>query len=99
MLDMLDILPFYPLYSNFVQIQHTIHDIEEITGATLTVRGVFVPPGRSLKPGERKLFMFIEAEEKSMADRARAELLRAIREVTAEIDPRSMGSSGRYSVV
>ena len=45
-----------------VQIMHreTVRDVADLTGAAITTRGVYVPPGHRLPEGERKLYLLIQ---------------------------------------
>jgi ATP-dependent RNA helicase DDX46/PRP5 len=79
--------------------RETLTHINESTGAVLTTRGVYIPPGRSVRPGERKLYLLIEAKSQKTIDLAKAELKRALMEIKSEIDPRTLQSFGRYSVM
>ncbi len=44
------------------QIMHreTVRDVADLTGAAITTRGVYVPPGHRLPEGERKLYLLIQ---------------------------------------
>ena len=46
----------------FPQIMHreTVRDVADLTGAAITTRGVYVPPGHRLPEGERKLYLLIQ---------------------------------------
>ncbi len=45
-----------------LQIMHreTVRDVADLTGAAITTRGVYVPPGHRLPEGERKLYLLIQ---------------------------------------
>ena len=45
--------------------RETVRDLAELTGAAITPRGVFVPPGRPPPPGERKLYLLIQVRAPS----------------------------------
>ncbi|RUP51673.1 putative RNA helicase [Jimgerdemannia flammicorona] len=83
-----------------------ISQITEISGAAITTRGTFFPPGKQPSAGERKLFLFIEGESEMVVDKAKNEIRRILTETTLaamEAEARGGGSSssgtGRYSVI
>ncbi|ORZ37488.1 P-loop containing nucleoside triphosphate hydrolase protein [Catenaria anguillulae PL171] len=84
-----------------------INQIVELSGAAMTTRGLFFPPGKTPGPGERKLYLFIEGETQLAVDKAKMEIARILREATlasVEIELKASnlgggGGAGRYSVV
>lgn len=56
--------------------------ISEETGAALIHRGVYCPPGRQLQPGEKRLYVAIEASSEMAVQAAKAELTRVLNEET-----------------
>ncbi|KNE61287.1 hypothetical protein AMAG_07028 [Allomyces macrogynus ATCC 38327] len=79
-----------------------INQISDLSGAAITTRGEFFPEGKQPKGAERKLYLFIEGETELAVDRAKNEIRRILLEAvvaTAEIDAKSSGTTGRYSVV
>ena len=40
--------------------RETVRDVADLTGAAITTRGVYVPPGHRLPEGERKLYLLIQ---------------------------------------
>ncbi|KAJ1722999.1 pre-mRNA processing RNA-helicase [Coemansia erecta] len=82
--------------------RETLTQIIEQTGAAITTRGVFVPPGKPVPEGERKLYLSIESETERSAEQAKNEIKRILTEATLQImeqEARAGGTSGRYSVV
>jgi ATP-dependent RNA helicase DDX46/PRP5 len=74
-------------------------DITERAGVTVISRGSFVPPGRKLELGERKLFLLIEGPNEMSVKFAKMEIQRALEEETLKIGASATtGSFGRYSV-
>lgn len=55
----------------------TISDFSE---AGITVRGSYFPPGKEPKEGERKLYLAIEATNELAISKAKAEIIRLIKE-------------------
>ncbi|KAK4396307.1 DEAD-box ATP-dependent RNA helicase 42 [Sesamum angolense] len=80
--------------------KETLGPISEWTGAAITTRGQYYPPGRIPGPGERKLYLFIEGPTEQSVKRAKAELKRVLEDITNQASslPGS-AQPGRYSVV
>ncbi|KAI9316009.1 P-loop containing nucleoside triphosphate hydrolase protein [Dichotomocladium elegans] len=80
-----------------------ISQITEVSGAAITTRGTFFPPGKQPGPGERKLYLFIEGDSELVVEKAKNEIKRILVEATVaqmEAEARTGGGgSGRYSVV
>jgi hypothetical protein len=43
-------------------LQEAVESITEETGAAVTVRGTYVPPNKETPEGEKKLFLYIDAD-------------------------------------
>lgn len=80
--------------------KETLGPISEWTGAAITTRGQYYPPGKIAGPGERKLYLFIEGPTEQSVKRAKADLKRVLEEITNQASslPGS-AQPGRYSVV
>ncbi|KAL8039515.1 hypothetical protein ABFX02_10G041600 [Erythranthe guttata] len=80
--------------------KETLGPISDWTGAAITTRGQFYPPGKIAGPGERKLYLFIEGPTEQSVKRAKAELKRVLEDITNQFSslPGS-AQPGRYSVV
>ncbi|XP_027091549.1 DEAD-box ATP-dependent RNA helicase 42-like [Coffea eugenioides] len=80
--------------------KETLSPISDWTGAAITTRGQFFPPGKTPGPGERKLFLFIEGPTEQSVKRAKAELKHVLEEITMQASslPGS-AQPGKYSVV
>ncbi|XP_051132280.1 DEAD-box ATP-dependent RNA helicase 42-like [Andrographis paniculata] len=80
--------------------KETLGPISEWTGAAITTRGQYYPPGRVVGPGERKLYLFIEGPTEQSVKRAKAELKRVLEDITNQVTslPGS-AQPGRYSVI
>ncbi|CAG8440389.1 7607_t:CDS:10 [Ambispora gerdemannii] len=86
-----------------------ISQITELTGAAITTRGTYFPPGRNPAPGssERKLYLFVEGENEYVVEKAKNEIKRILTETTLsaiEAESRNPGSNslggyGKYTVV
>ncbi|KAG0182681.1 pre-mRNA processing RNA-helicase [Apophysomyces sp. BC1034] len=80
-----------------------ISQITEISGAAITTRGTFFPPGKQPGPNERKLYLFIEGDSELVVEKAKNEIKRILVEATVaqmEAEARTGGgTAGRYSVV
>ncbi|GLU06054.1 hypothetical protein SLE2022_231180 [Rubroshorea leprosula] len=80
--------------------KETLGPISEWTGAAITTRGQYFPPGRTAGPGERKLYLFIEGPTDQSVKRARAELKRVLEDITSQALQLPGGAQpGRYSVL
>ncbi|KAJ3010055.1 UNVERIFIED_CONTAM: pre-mRNA processing RNA-helicase [Siphonaria sp. JEL0065] len=77
-----------------------INQITEISGAAITTRGLFFDKGKPVPTGQRKLYLFIEADTQLQIDRAKKEIKRILKEATmmAMEAEASMGGGGRYLV-
>ncbi|XP_016187841.1 DEAD-box ATP-dependent RNA helicase 42 isoform X1 [Arachis ipaensis] len=80
--------------------KETLGPISEWTGAAITTRGQYFPPGKIAGPGERKLYLFIEGPSEQSVKRAKAELKRVLEDITNQALQLPGGSQpGKYSVV
>ncbi|XP_075087403.1 DEAD-box ATP-dependent RNA helicase 45-like [Nicotiana tabacum] len=80
--------------------KETLGPISEWTGAAITTRGQYVPPGKAPGLLDRKLYLFIEGPTEQSVKRAKAELKRVLEDITMQASslPGS-AQPGRYSVV
>ncbi|KAI8977951.1 P-loop containing nucleoside triphosphate hydrolase protein [Pilobolus umbonatus] len=81
-----------------------ISQITEVSGAAITTRGSFFPPGKQPTGNERKLYLFIEGDSEMVVEKAKSEIKRILIEATAaqmEAEARGggTGGAGRYHVV
>ena len=75
-------------------------DISEQTGVAIISRGSYVPPGKKLEVGERRLFLLIEGSTDLQVRQAKLEILRMLDEETLRIGASGNASSfGRYAVL
>ncbi|KAJ2848566.1 pre-mRNA processing RNA-helicase, partial [Coemansia brasiliensis] len=51
--------------------RETLSQIIEQSGAAITMRGIFVPPGKPVPEGERKLYLSIEADTERAVEQAK----------------------------
>ncbi|XP_010539759.1 PREDICTED: DEAD-box ATP-dependent RNA helicase 42-like [Tarenaya hassleriana] len=78
----------------------TLGPISEWTGAAITTRGQYFPPGRALGPGERKLYLYIEGPTEKSVKTAKTELKRVLEDITNQALSLPGGAQpGRYSVL
>jgi len=76
--------------------------ILEATGTSITSKGVFYPPGKSVEPGgDPKLYILVEGDTEVVVTNAMRELMRLLKEGTiAAADQEGRApASGRYNVV
>lgn len=81
--------------------KETLNQINEWTGADVTIRGVHVPPGKKAAPGERKLYLFVSGPTEGSVRKAKAEIKRILEEASAAAlaHSQSHAQPGRYSVL
>lgn len=80
--------------------KETLGPISEWTGAAITTRGQYFPPGKVTGPGERKLYLFIEGPSEQSVKKAKAELKRVLEDITHQALSLPGGTQpGKYSVV
>ncbi|KAK8939342.1 DEAD-box ATP-dependent RNA helicase 42 [Platanthera guangdongensis] len=80
--------------------KETLGPISEWTGAAITTRGQYYPPGKFPGPTERKLYLFIEGPTESSVKKAKAELKRVLEDYTAQsISLPGSAQPGKYSVL
>ncbi|KNC97730.1 uncharacterized protein SPPG_07192 [Spizellomyces punctatus DAOM BR117] len=76
-----------------------ISQITELSGAAITTRGTYFPPGKQPGLGERKLYLFIEGDTQIVIDKAKAEIKRIITEATISSMESEAAGGARYSVL
>jgi len=78
-----------------------LDDVAERTGGVAIIsRGSYVPPGKKLEPGDRKLYLLIEGSNDMQVRQAKLELQRLLDEETSRLGAAvQSGYGGRYSVV
>ncbi|KAJ1984612.1 pre-mRNA processing RNA-helicase [Dimargaris cristalligena] len=64
-----------------------IDQITELTGAAITTRGTFFPPGKQPPNGsdERKLYLYIESHQQQAVEKARTEIRRILADTTVQV--------------
>lgn len=77
----------------------TLAAINELTGAAVTTRGLYIKPGAGTPVGERKLFLLIEGFTESSVKKAKMELKKILAETTEKVMRRDGPSTGKYSVL
>ncbi|KAJ3066667.1 pre-mRNA processing RNA-helicase [Podochytrium sp. JEL0797] len=77
-----------------------INQITDISGSAITTRGLYFEKGKAVPAGQRKLYLFIEADTQIQIDRAKKEIKRILKEATlmAMEAEAAMGGGGRYLV-
>uniref|UniRef100_A0A803MFQ7 RNA helicase n=1 Tax=Chenopodium quinoa TaxID=63459 RepID=A0A803MFQ7_CHEQI len=64
--------------------KETLGPISDWTGAAITTRGQYYPPGKIAGPNERKLYLFIEGRSEHSVKTAKAELKRVLEDITSQ---------------
>ncbi|OVA05854.1 Helicase [Macleaya cordata] len=76
----------------------TLGPISEWTGAAITTRGKYYPPGKISGPVERKLYLLIEGPTESSVKRAKDEVKRVLEDITKQaLSFPSASRPGKYS--
>ncbi|CAG4952425.1 unnamed protein product [Colias eurytheme] len=75
--------------------------ISEYSEAGITVRGTYVPPGKTPPEGERKLYLAIESSQELAVAKAKSEITRLIKEELLKLQTSShhMINKARYKVL
>lgn len=81
--------------------QEALALISEYSEAGITVRGTYVPPGKSPPEGERKLYLAIESSQELAVAKAKSEITRLIKEELLKLQTSShhMVNKARYKVL
>lgn len=81
--------------------KEALAQISEYSEAGITVRGTFCPPGKNPPEGERKLFLAIESTSELAVSKAKAEIIRLIREELVKLRTSAgpVKAQGRYKVL
>ncbi|KAK4316047.1 hypothetical protein Pmani_012753 [Petrolisthes manimaculis] len=81
--------------------KEALAQISEYSEAGITVRGTFCPPGKNPPEGERKLFLAIESTSELAVSKAKAEIIRLIREELVKLRTSAgpVKTQGRYKVL
>ncbi|XP_053610456.1 probable ATP-dependent RNA helicase DDX46 [Plodia interpunctella] len=75
--------------------------ISEYSEAGITVRGTYVPPGKTPPEGERKLYLAIESSQELAVAKAKSEITRLIKEELLKLQTSAhhMVNKARYKVI
>uniref|UniRef100_A0A8D8S989 Probable ATP-dependent RNA helicase DDX46 n=1 Tax=Cacopsylla melanoneura TaxID=428564 RepID=A0A8D8S989_9HEMI len=73
--------------------KEALAQISEYSEAGITVRGTYLPPGKSVPEGERKLFLAIESTNELAVSKAKVEITRLIKEELIKLQ-----SSGHHTI-
>jgi len=77
----------------------SLAQISEFTGAVITTRGQYIPPGKQLPIGERKLHLLIEGPTERSVKDAKGKIKEIIEQAVAkEALPGGFGSVGKYKI-
>eukprot|EP00210_Caulerpa_lentillifera_P003462 g3304.t1 len=77
----------------------TLAAINELAGAAVTTRGLYIKPGSGIPLGERELFLLIEGFTESSVKKVKSELKKILAETTEKVMRRDEPSTGKYSVL
>ncbi|GJN12379.1 hypothetical protein PR202_ga30652 [Eleusine coracana subsp. coracana] len=80
--------------------KETLAPIQDWTGAAITTRGTYFPPGKIVGANERKLYLFIEGPTESSVKKAKAELKRVLEDCANQaLNLPGSAQTGKYSVI
>ncbi len=79
--------------------RQVMDEITDRTGVAVISRGEYIPPGKKMAIGERKLYLLIEGSTDLQVRQAKLEILRVLDEETLKLGASAQGSYGRYSVI
>lgn len=98
--DNLMFLLIFKFKSSFFS-QEALAQISEYSEAGLTVRGTYVPPGKTPPEGERKLYLAIESCSELAVTKAKREITRLIKEELLKLQTSShhIINKSRYKVL
>lgn len=81
-------------------LQEALAQISEYSEAGLTVRGTYVPTGKQVPEGERKLYLAIESCSEMSVQKAKREITRLIKEELLKLSHvHPVFNKGRYKVL
>lgn len=84
----------------FCKFQEALAQISEYSEAGLTVRGTYVPQGKQVPEGERKLYLAIESCSEMSVQKAKREITRLIKEELLKLSHvHPVFNKGRYKVL
>lgn len=93
----------YPIQARRKVTQRSaLDELTDRTGVAIISRGSFVPPGKVLAPGERKLYLLIEGSNDMQVKFAKLEVIKALEEETVRLGASTPGLSaayGRYAII
>jgi ATP-dependent RNA helicase DDX46/PRP5 len=91
----------YPQHARWkVTHKDALRNISEWTSAAVTTKGVYVMPGKQPPPGERKLYLLVEASSEKSVREARSEIKRILDDAMASMASRPEEQrTGKYQVV
>ncbi len=74
-------------------------EITERTSVAIIARGSYIPPGKKLEIGDRKLYLLIEGATEMQVKQARMEIQRMLEEETVKLGTASLASYGQYGII
>jgi ATP-dependent RNA helicase DDX46/PRP5 len=99
--DDIDINDFPQSIRFRITTRDVLDDIGDLADAYISVRGIYIPPGKQLKANEVRLHLLIEAKTERSVTLAKQEIKHVVKEeaqkLAARVNPYQV--SGRYSVL
>ena len=89
----------FPQYARWkVTHKDQLQQINDFTGAVVTVKGTYYPPGRAIPMGERRLFLLIEGPTERCVTTAKNHVKKQIEEVVSKQALPGGAGAGRYKL-
>jgi ATP-dependent RNA helicase DDX46/PRP5 len=76
-----------------------LDEITERTSVAIIARGSYIPPGKRLEIGDRKLYLLIEGSTEMQVKQARMEIQRLLEEETIKLGTASLANYGKYGMI
>jgi len=89
----------FPQYARWkVTHKDQLQQINDFTGAVVTVKGTYYPPGRAIPMGERRLYLLIEGPTERCVTAAKNHVKKQIEEVVSKQALPGGAGAGRYKL-
>ena len=89
----------FPQYARWkVTHKDQLQQINDFTGAVVTVKGTYYPPGRAIPMGERRLYLLIEGPTERCVTAAKNHVKKQIEEVVSKQTLPGGAGAGRYKI-
>mmetsp|Transcript_20820 Transcript_20820/g.21475 ORF Transcript_20820/g.21475 Transcript_20820/m.21475 type:complete len:882 (-) Transcript_20820:133-2778(-) len=94
-----EINDYPPLARRKVTQKNVLDEITYRTSVAIIARGSYIPPGKKLEVGERKLYLLIEGSTEMQVKQAKMEIQRLLEEETIKMGSVSLSNYGKYGII